>query len=270
MYYTILIHSLQALSMNLNQKYQEKDSVPYSSAVISSIVTEVLSIAERKLNKKKGNLTILDVGSGHGDYTKEFAKFVKKIVGVEPYYSGYISSVKSQKNKNISYYNTLIEDFNTTEKFDVVVSLTTLEHMPDAEKSFVKIYKLMKNNSVLYLTAPNKLWPYDNHYRLPFITWLPLPIANFYMRLMRRGNSYQDCSYSKTYFGLISLLKKFNWRFEFILPKHDAAYLGCRRKPSLFPYEAVKTLGIALIKRFPCFWIISKGFIVMAHKTKQK
>lgn len=252
--------------MNLNQKYQESDSEPYPQAVISSLIKEILSIAEKKLNKKPGEMSILDVGSGRGEYSREFAKYVKKVVGVEPYLKAYSYSIKNNHAKNVSHYNILIEEFKENEKFDVAVSLTTLEHMPEAEKSLNQIYELMKDNSVLYLTAPNKLWPYDNHYRLPFLTWLPLPIANLYMKIMKRGNSYQDCSYSRTYFGLIALLKKFDWNFEFLLPDPKAAYLGCRRSPSLFPYETIKNFGIALIKRMPIFWIFSKGFIVVAHK----
>lgn len=250
--------------MDLHQHYQEKYYRPLPLDIIKSTVREILSIAEKKTGKNRKELLLLDVGSGYGEYANEFANYVKKVVGIEPYLEAYLSSVKSTKSKKVKFYNTLIEEFKTKEKFDLVVSLTTLEHMPNAEKSFKRIYGLMKKNSVLYLTAPNKLWPYENHYYLPFLSWLPLPLANIYLKISDKGNSYEDSSYSKTYFGLKSFLKKFSWDFEFYLPDTNAAYLGCGRVN--FPYNLIKDIGISLIRKIPILWVISKGFIVLAHK----
>lgn len=252
--------------MNLNQQYIEGKNGILSPHVVSSTVNEIIGIAKKKLNKKINDMILLDVGSGSGEYSSEFAKFVKKVVGVEPYYNDYIASVKLKNPNKIAYYNVLVEDFKTKDKFDLVLCLTTLEHMPNQEKSFQKIYGLMKKNSLVYLTAPNKLWPYENHYRLPFLSWLPLPIANLYMRITGRGKSYQDSSYSRAYFGLISLLKKFDWDFEFFLPHPNAPYLSCGNIGKRSFYNIIKNVGIALIRKMPIFWIFSKGFIVIIHK----
>ena len=252
--------------MNLQQGYQENIYIPPSEKAIRVTVDQILTIAEKKLHKKRKEMVVLDVGSGHGIYSNYLAKRVKKVVGVEPYLPAYNASLKLQKKDKIIFYNTSVEHLKTKERFDVVVCLTVLEHMPNQEKSLQKIYSLMKRNSIMYLTAPNKLWPVENHYGLPFLSWLPLPLANFYMRITGKGDSYKDSSYSKTYFGLINLLKKYNWDFQFFLPPSDAAYLGCGYKnlPPLYKY--IKSLGIAIIKVMPIFWVISKGFIVIVHK----
>jgi len=249
----------------MRQDYQEKYYKPLSPEVVKTTVNQILSVAETKLHKKRSLLRILDVGSGHGEYTIEFAKYVKMVVGVEPCLDAYKVSLKLPKNKNMFFHNKLVEEFRSSEKFDLIVSLTTLEHMPNAEKSFQRIYTLLDKNSIVYLTAPNKLWPYDHHYRLPFITWLPLWLADFYLRIFGRGNSYKDCSYSKTYFGLISFLSKFDWSFEFLLPSASAPYLGCGERSSWL-YTLIKKLGILLIKTNSFFWIFSKGFIVVVQK----
>lgn len=251
---------------DLKQEYQERyyKALPYE--VVHATVYHVLSLAEKKLKKKANQLKILDVGSGHGDYTEEFSKYTKKVVGVEPYADAYKYSIKNRRNKKINYRNNLVEDLKTKEKFDLVVCLTTIEHMPNAERSFIKIYKMMRSNSILYLTAPNKLWPYDNHYNLPFLSWLPLPIADMYLKLTGRGNSYGDCSYSMTYFQLRCFLKKFKWEFEFITPDIKAGYLGCGKfRPPIY-YSAIRNLGVRLIRIFPFFWVLSKGFIVVIYK----
>lgn len=252
--------------MNLCQIYRENIYVPPSPKAIRATIDQVLETAEEKLHKKRQDMIVLDVGSGHGLYSNYLAKNVRKVIGVEPYLSAYKASLKFQRQGKVIMYNVLVEDLKVKEKFDVVVCLTVLEHMPDQEKSLQKIYSLMKKESIMYLTVPNKLWPIENHYGLPFLSWLPLPLANFYMSIMGRGKSYKDSSYSKTYFGLRNLLKKYDWTFNFFLPHPNAFYLGCGYKDLPYLHKHIKNFGIALIRRMPIFWVFSKGFIVYAHK----
>lgn len=252
--------------MNLNQQYQENLYIPPPKKAIKATIDEILSIAEKRLNKDRKDLVVLDVGSGHGIYSNYLAKIVKRVIGVEPYFNAYKASLKLQKKNKLTFFNLPVEKLNTKERFDVVVCLTVLEHMPDQKKSLKKIYLLMKNNSIMYLTAPNKLWPIENHYGLPFLSWLPLSIANHYMKITGKRISYLDSSYSKTYFGLIKLLKQYRWEFQFFVPDINAAYLGCGYS-NLNPFHKyVKNIGIFLIKKIHIFWLFSKGFIVIVEK----
>jgi|SRR3989344_406570 len=174
--------------MNLIQQYQKNLYIPPSQKAIKATIDEILNLAEERLDKDRKDLVVLDVGSGHGIYANYLAKKVKKVIGVEPYLNAYKVSLKFQKKNKLSFFNLPIEKLYTKEKFDVVVCLTVLEHMPDQKESLKKIYLLMKNNSIMYLTAPNKLWPIENHYGLPFLSWLPLSIANHYLKTPRVKN----------------------------------------------------------------------------------
>lgn len=252
--------------MNLNQQYQENLYIPPPTKAIKATINEILNLAEKKLNKDKKSLVVLDVGSGHGIYSNYLAKVVKRVIGVEPYFNAYKASLKLGRKKKLTFLNLPVEKLNTKEKFDVVVCLTVLEHMPNQQKSLKKIYSLMKNNSIMYLTAPNKLWPIENHYGLPFLSWLPLPIANLYMRIAGKGTSYIDSSYSRTYFGLRKLLRQFKWEFKFLVPDVNAAYLGCGYF-NLDPFHKyAKNIGVFLINKASIFWLFSKGFIVIVEK----
>lgn len=234
--------------------------------VAKDLVKDILLLASARLGKPAKELTVLDVGSGIGLYSRSLAKYVKRVVGVEPFSRTYNKALKINL-RNLKFYNFKIEDFDTDIRFDLVLSLTTLEHMPDAEKSFRKIFKLMKPGGLIYLTAPNKLWPYENHYNLWFLSWLPLPLANQYMKIAGRGRSYEDSSYSKTYFGIKSFFNKFPCKYEFILPNPGSLYLGCGSKKKT--YQFVKNVGIMLIKRFPILWVFSKGFILLIQKNRK-
>lgn len=240
----------------------DEKSVP--QIAIKETIKEILSIAEKSLKKPKKELTVLDIGSGFGIYAQELAKHVKKVVAVEPFIGAYEKAIRLNRLKNIEFINALIEDYRGNEKFDLATSLTTLEHMPNAEKSFRHVFKCMKKKSLLYITAPNKLWPVEPHYALPFLSWLPLPLANLYLQLTGKGTSYKDSSYSLTYNGMKKLFNRFPYKYSFIVPSPDAIYLGCGSQN--LKSAALRKIGIWLIKKMPIFWTLSKGFIMVVKK----
>lgn len=242
-------------------------SLDTRAKVVKATVEYILMLISDRIKKPIKELKVLDVGSGSGEYSFEFAKKVKFVVGVEPYATVFKqSNVLKKKNgiRNVKFYNNLIEDFNTNTKFDLAISLSTIEHMANAEQSFARVFKLLNKGGYLYLTGPNRLWPYENHYRLPLLSWFPLPIASLYVRIMGRGDSYKDSSYSRTYFGMRKLFDDYKCKYELIVPDPEASFIGLGYGSSL--YHLLKKIGINLIKKFPIFWFFSKGFIFLAKK----
>lgn len=252
----------------IKQSYYKHHRFSYQSkAVVVSQVKEIISVVQKNSPKSLKKMVVLDVGCGCGEYSFEIEKYVKKVVGVEPYKYVYMKAVK-KKNRigsRVELHNCLIEDFKTKLKFDLVMCLTVLEHMPDAEKSFGNIFDLMRKGGIIYLTAPNKWWPSEQHYRLPFLSWLPLPLSNYYLRIARRGMSYEDCAYSKSYFGIQKFFNKYPCKFNFLLPENpDAEFLGSGEKG--FFQVLIRKVGIKMIRKMPFFWVISRGFILLIQK----
>lgn len=253
--------------MNKNFKQDYAWQTPYSSKVYEDTVKDILEFSTKRLNIRAEDLTVLDIGAGGGWYSLVLARYVKEVIGVEPTREGYqkaLDAKKIKKIKNATFHCNFIEEFQTKKKFDLAIALTVVEHMPQAEKSFDQVYKLLKKGGLVYVTAPNKLWPIESHHFLPFLSWLPLHLANLYVRLFsKEGDSFEDCSYSRTYFGMKRLFRK--WKTEFILPSPEASYLGLGSGGKF--YNLIKNLGIGLIKRFPIFWTFSKGFILIIQKN---
>ncbi len=155
-------------------KGRSPSDIPHS--VIAATVKEILNIAENKLHKKASELKVLDVGSGWGEYAFELESYVKEVVGVEPYKKLCDVAVKNKfkRKSKVVFHNLAVEKFDTKEKFDLIISLTTIEHMPNAEKSFRQMFSMLKEGGMIYATAPNKLWLFESHYGLPALAWLPL------------------------------------------------------------------------------------------------
>lgn len=197
--------------------------------IVNSVVSEVVSVACEILPSHK-SLTVLDIGCGQGEYSIEFSKYARKVVGVEPDFDSYKEAVKFRRKtkSKVTFINCPVEKYKTKSSFDIVLSLTTVEHMSHVEKSLKRIFELLKPGGFIYLTVPNKWWPYEHHYRLYFLSWLPLKLANFYVKTYGHRSSYEDSAYSKSYFGMKSLFDKFDCTYEFVLPRDlNSSYIGC-------------------------------------------
>lgn len=239
----------------------------FDPRVSLSVIQNILRIAKEKGMKNPKKLNVLDVGAGDGNFAFVIEKYVNKVVAIEPDDLQYRSALrKKKKNKSkVAMYKMLIEDFSTNERFDLVLCLTVLEHMPNARASFNHIFKLMKRGAMIYLTVPNRLWPYEYHYRLFFLSWLPLPLANLYVRLFKRGQSFTNSSYSPTYYGIKNFFNRFNCTYEFIPPDPLAPYLGWGL-PTPEWYSIMQNVGIKLLNKYPFFWFFSKTFMMVIVK----
>ena len=220
---------MQKMSKFTQEYFRDFSPSDIPHSVIAATVKEILGIAEKELQKNAKELIVLDVGSGWGEYSFEFEKYVKEVVGLEPFKKVYDIAIKSKagRKSKVKFHNIKAENFHTKEKFDLVISLTTVEHMSHAEKSFKQIFSLLKPGGIVYVTAPNKWWLFESHYGLPALAWLPLLLADMYLRITGKGSSYKDCSYTRSYFGMKKLFNKFPCNYYFHLPDKNAAYLGC-------------------------------------------
>lgn len=249
------------------QYFTRTSSRPLKNKVIESTIKEIIRLAKTVLKSEPNTWTVLDVGSGVGDYSKVMAKYVKEVVGIEPYPKAFNLAKQKSTGNNIKLYNCSIEEYYSDQRFDLAISLTTLEHMPKAEESFARIFELLKPGGILYMTAPNKLWPLEPHYGLLFLNWLPIKLANMYLQLARGVASFENSAYARTYFGLKRLLGKYNCEYTFVVPNQNSEFIGCGEKRSN-AYNLLKNLGIWLINKSSIFWVFSKGFIVVAVKIR--
>ena len=125
--------------------------LPYKKKRIDKIIKPRVNFIVKKIRRKKNIKKVLDIGSGSG----EFLKLLKEknnsldLYGIEP------SITMSKQNYNIKIFNSTLENFKKKIKFDLITSFELLEHVSDPLIFITKIKKLMKKNSVLYLTSLN-------------------------------------------------------------------------------------------------------------------
>jgi SAM-dependent methyltransferase len=79
--------------------------------------------------------------------------------------------------------------------FDIAVSNHVIEHVGDsaAQQQHVReLTRVLRPGGVGYLATPNRNFPIEPHFKVPFLAWLPTRWQTPYLRATRRGTVY-DC-----------------------------------------------------------------------------
>lgn len=208
-------------------------------------------------------LEVLDVGSGYGGMTVVMAKSSARVVGLEPMSEMHEVAIRAAAGRpNIEFRHGGVETLTEVEAYDLVVLDNVYEHLPNQADALKRIDRALRPGGVVYMLMPNKLWPMEVHYHLPFLSWLPVKWANRYLRLTKRGSDYSDASYAVTWWGLRKGLKvRSAWTWEFRLPVDRMA----TQAGTPLHYR----IGMSAIQRFPSLWILSKSFLVVVKKEGQ-
>lgn len=227
---------------------------------------QILGTVAGDLPKAASELTVLDIGSGYGHTALALAGQCKRVVGIEPCQEPAQFAEQLRKEQGINHvelHHATLEGYATDERFDLIILDNVLEHLPDQRGALARIDGLLNPGGVLYLLVPNKYWPIEVHYHLPFLGWLPVELANVYLRLSGRGHDYTDASYAPGFLKIIRLMnRQRDWKWRFALPASlEWTTLGRARH-----YR----WGVGLLKRCPWLWAISKAFLIVAKKQSAK
>lgn len=97
--------------------------------------------------------SLLDLACGDGTLTKSFTEHYNKVVGVDA--SSVHLDEARKRVKNATFYESLIEEFETEEKFDNVFMLNVLEHVENPIYVLKKAMSFLKPEGTLIVHVPN-------------------------------------------------------------------------------------------------------------------
>jgi SAM-dependent methyltransferase len=224
---------------------------------------QILQTISPLLDKPASQLCVLDVGSGYGGTARQLARTCRQVVGIELSAERVADArnlAASAGLSNVQFRCQSVYDLEEIDAYDLAVMDNVLEHLPDQRAALAAVSGALRPGGLLYLLVPNKLWPIEVHYRLPFLSYLPRRWANWYLRASGRGTDYTDASYAPTYFGLRRLLEeRTELAYEFVLPANIELAAGGAR----WHYR----WGVRAIRICPGLWAISKAFLVVATKV---
>jgi ubiquinone/menaquinone biosynthesis C-methylase UbiE len=135
---------------------------------------------------------VLDIGTGAG----VIAHTISQRVGPE----GSVNSldVGDERVEKDGYTFQQVTDPRLPfedKSFDIVLSNHVIEHvgdLPEQRLHVAEIHRVLRDDGLLYLATATRWLVMEPHYRLPFLSWFPRPVAGLYLRATRKGGDY-DC-----------------------------------------------------------------------------
>ena len=226
--------------------------------------TQILETCRPYLNHDGHGLSVLDVGCGYRHVSLELAKRCRLVTAIDACQSFVEFATNLQRESgvaNLQIRQQSIADLDDRGCYDLVVFDNTLEHIADQKLALERASTALTVGGVMYLVVPNKLWPMEVHYGLPFLSYLPLRWANLYLRATGRGTDYSDASYAPTYFRLRRLLRSHpELSYRFGIPA-DISLASMGRS---LHYR----IGVAALRRCRWLWVVSKVFLIIARRER--
>lgn len=127
---------------------------------------------------------MLDVGCGYGDFTRIFASGFKEVYGIDiqqPCLERFRREANNDPKYSIHHMSASAMSF-PDDFFDTIITIETLEHVPDLIGAAREIIRVMRPGGELLITVPNRWCPSENHGieingrflgRAPLLTYWP-------------------------------------------------------------------------------------------------
>ena len=138
---------------------EEEYSLIYQNVEGKKALEKVSNIRYQKLRnyitKRKSGGTILDIGSGDGTFLSNLPQSFQ-FTGIEP---GAHFQNNTFENGIIhrGNFSQISDDFKETwtNHFNIITAWDLIEHIPDLNDFFSKVFLLLKNDGILFATLPN-------------------------------------------------------------------------------------------------------------------
>jgi ubiquinone/menaquinone biosynthesis C-methylase UbiE len=152
-----------------------------------------LAVLRDALGERLNVLNLLNVGASSGAMDDVFASAFESVVGIDIDETAIEHAQRHYTRENLHF---LVADALNVPypaaSFDVVVCSQIYEHVPDQPALFREIHRVLKPGGACYFAATNRLVLVEPHYRLWFLSWLPRPLADGYLRLRGRADRYYE------------------------------------------------------------------------------
>lgn len=174
----------------------------YTSLGLSDIPARIAERRSRRRGKlvvqalderlPPGRYRILDVGCGWGEMLLELVEWrsAGEVWGVEP--DPELCRLSAQINGNVKEAGAEKLPFEDG-AFDLVVLNDVIEHVRDQRRSLREIIRVLKPGGRLYYSFPNYAYPFEGHYKIPFLPFsnrLPRALGSAYLRMRGRDPEF--------------------------------------------------------------------------------
>ena len=130
---------------------------PVRIEYITENIKKQFNIKKEK-SKFLDGIRILDIGCGGGLISEPMARLGATVTGIDASEKNInIANLHSKKSGlKINYFNTSPENFEVTDKFDIILNLEIVEHVDDVNLYVESCFKLLKKNGLMFTATLNR------------------------------------------------------------------------------------------------------------------
>ena len=165
----------------------------YDTEMREQKAQKIISVLDDHYSDQLGQLSALDFGCSTGIIANVLSQRFGTVIGVD-------IDVPVVRFAGMNYHSDELH-FSIQDgmhlgfpgnSFDVVVCSHAYEHVPDSSLLLSEIYRVLKPGGVCYFAAGNRLKLIEPHYKLPLLSVIPKPLADLYLRVLKKGDSYYE------------------------------------------------------------------------------
>jgi len=202
----------------------------------------------------------LDIGCSGGFFIESLTPYFERVVGVDIDSLALAEAMNNRGGAEVIYVaaDSMLLPF-TDNSIDLVICNHVYEHVPDAERLFSEIHRVLVAGGVCYFGAASRLALIEPHYHLPLLSWLPKWLAHRYLRALKKGDYYYENL--RGYRGIRKLIGKFRVHdYTLDIVKHPDRYAA----RDIIPEKS-------LVERIPllvwkAFYRVLPGYIFILRK----
>lgn len=163
---------------------------------------KIQKILEDFIQKPLTNYKILDIGCGNGLIAAYLAAQGNFVTAVDVSDQRDLNAAGDYKFVKISNECLPFDPLS----FDIVISNHVIEHVDRHTLHVSEIIRVLKPQGLCYLATPNRYFPYEVHYKLPFLHWLP---QNLFVTSLKLIGKYSYPVKLLGYWGFKKLIKPY-------------------------------------------------------------
>jgi SAM-dependent methyltransferase len=156
----------------------------------------MLAVLSEVLGERLASVRLLNLGCSTGIIDEYLAPHVASTLGVDIDAPAIAVARERCKLANAQFrigdaMNVDIADASV----DVVICSQVYEHVPDPARMMDEIHRVLAPDGICYFAATNRFCIVEQHYGLPFLSVIPVPLAHVYLRIAGRGRYYHERHY---------------------------------------------------------------------------
>jgi 2-polyprenyl-3-methyl-5-hydroxy-6-metoxy-1,4-benzoquinol methylase len=153
---------------------------------------KIMRVLEDHLGRNLAGCVCLDMGCSVGIITAALARDAAFTIGMDIDGAALRTALGAPERAD----GYLLADVGATPfpdaSFDVIVCSQVYEHTPDLGRLVSEIHRLLRPGGACFFSGPNRWSVVEEHYHLPFLSWLPRRWADRYLRAAGRGAHYHE------------------------------------------------------------------------------